>query len=45
MIGIELFARALKNASTIHAINVSQKEIKITKYADDTRFLLVTESQ
>ena len=37
MIGIELFARALKNASTIHGINVGQKEIKITQYADDTK--------
>ena len=36
MIGIELFARALKNASTIHGINVGPKEIKITQYADDT---------
>ena len=36
MIGIELFAGALKNASTIHGINVGQKEIKITQYADDT---------
>ena len=36
MIGMELFARALKNASTIHGINVGPKEIKITQYADDT---------
>ena len=36
VIGIEFFARALKNASTIHGINVGQKEIKITQYADDT---------
>ena len=36
VIGIELFARALKNAGTIHGINVGQKEIKVTQYADDT---------
>ena len=36
MIGMELFARVLKNASTIHGINVGPKEIKITQYADDT---------
>jgi len=36
VIGIELFARALKNASTIHGINAGQKENKITHYADDT---------
>ena len=36
VIGIELFSRALKNASTIHGINVGPKEIKITQYADDT---------
>ena len=36
MIGTELFARALKNASTIHGINVGPQEIKIMQYADDT---------
>ena len=36
VIGIELFARALKNDNTINGINVGQKEIKISQYADDT---------
>ena len=36
VIGIELFARALKNDHTIKGIEVEQKEIKVTQYADDT---------
>ena len=36
IIGIELFARALKNDQSIKGINVETKEIKITQYADDT---------
>ena len=36
IIGIELFARALKNDESIKGINVETKEIKITQYADDT---------
>ena len=40
VIGIELFARALKNDRNIKGINVGQKEIKITQYADDTTVLV-----
>lgn len=37
MIGIELFARTLKNGHTIKGIEVGQKKkIKIMQYADDT---------
>ena len=36
IIGIELFARALKNDESIKGINVETKEIKITQYAYDT---------
>ena len=36
IIGIELFARALKNDQSIKGVNVETKEIKITQYADDT---------
>ena len=36
VIGIELFARALKNDHTIRGIKVGSKEIKCTQYADDT---------
>ena len=36
VIGIELFARTLKNDHTIKGIEVGQEEIKITQYADDT---------
>ena len=36
IIGIELFARALKNEQSIKGVNVETKEIKITQYADDT---------
>ena len=41
VIGIELFARALKIYDPdIKGINVGQKEIKITQYADDTTVLV-----
>ena len=40
IIGIELFARALKNDQSIKGINVETKEIKITQYADDTTVFL-----
>ena len=40
VIGIELLARALKRDPTIQGITVGQKEIKITRYADDTTVLL-----
>ena len=40
VIGIELFARAVKNDPNIKGINVGQKEIKITQYADDTTVLV-----
>ena len=40
VIGIELFARAVKNDTDIKGINVDQKEIKITQYADDTTVLV-----
>ena len=36
IIGIELFARALKNDQSIKGINAETKEIKITQYTDDT---------
>ena len=36
IIGIELFARALKNDQSIKGVNVETKEIKIMQYADDT---------
>ena len=38
--GIELFARAVKNDTDIKGINVDQKKIKITQYADDTTVLV-----
>ena len=40
VIGIELFARAVKKDTDIKGINVDQKEIKITQYADDTTVLV-----
>ena len=42
VIGIELFARALENDPNIviKGINVGQKEIKITQYADDVTVLV-----
>ena len=40
VIGIELFARAVKSDPNIKGINVGQKEIKITQYADDTTVLV-----
>ena len=40
VIEIELFARALKKDPSIKGINVGQKEIKITQYADDTTVLV-----
>ena len=40
VIGIELFAWALKNDRNIRRINVGQKDIKITHYADDTTVLV-----
>ena len=36
VIGIELFARALKNDHTIRGIKVGSKEIKCTQYADES---------
>ena len=36
VIGIELFARALRKEPTIRGIRVCQKEINSTQYADDT---------
>ena len=36
IIGIELFARALKNDQSIKGVNVETKEIEIMQYADDT---------
>ena len=36
VLGIELFARALKNDGTIKGIQVDKQELKIVQYADDT---------
>ena len=36
VLGIELFARALKNKSCVKGIEVNNHEIKIAQYADDT---------
>ena len=36
VLGIELFARALKNKTSIKGIQVNNHEIKISQYADDT---------
>ena len=36
ILGIELFARALKNKSSLKDIEVNNHEIKIDQYADDT---------
>ena len=36
VLGIELFARALKNKSSVKGIEVNNHEIKIAQYADDT---------
>ena len=40
VIGIERFARAVKKDTDIKGINVDQKEVKITQYADDTTVLV-----
>ena len=40
VVGIELLARVLKKDQTIKGIQVGQKEIKITQYADDTTVLV-----
>ena len=36
VLGIELFARALKNKASVKCIHVDDHEIKIAQYADDT---------
>ena len=36
VIGIELLARAIKNDNNIKGINVGEKVIKVSSYADDT---------
>ena len=36
VLGIELFARALKNKASVKGIRVDDHEIKIAQYADDT---------
>ena len=36
VIGIEILARAIKNDTAIKGINVGEKEIKVSLYADDT---------
>ena len=36
VLGIELFARALKNKASVKGIEVNNHEIKIAQYADDT---------
>ena len=36
VLGIELFARALKNDGSIKGIQVDNQELKIVQYADDT---------
>ena len=36
VLGIELFARALKNKTSIKGIEVDNHEIKVAQYADDT---------
>ena len=36
VIGIEIHARAIKNDPAIKGINVVEKEIKVSLYADDT---------
>ena len=40
VVGIEILARVLKKDHTIKGIQVGQKEIKITQYADDTTVLV-----
>ena len=40
VIGIELLSGALQKDPTIRGIQVGQKEIKITQYADDTMVLV-----
>ena len=40
LIGIELLSSAIQNDPTIKGIQVGQKEIKITQYADDTTVLV-----
>ena len=40
VVGIELLARVLKKDHTIKGIQVGQKKIKITQYADDTTVLV-----
>ena len=36
VLGIELFARALKNKASVKGIRVDGQEIKVAQYADDT---------
>ena len=36
VLGIERFARALKNKASVNVIRVDDREIKIAQYADDT---------
>ena len=36
IIGIKILARAIKNDTAIKGINVGEKEIKVSLYADDT---------
>ena len=36
VLGIELFARALKNKASVKCIRVDDHEIKVAQYADDT---------
>ena len=40
VIGIELISNAMQKDPTIKGIQVGQKEIKITQYADDTTVLV-----
>ena len=40
VLGIELFARALKNKASVKGIRVDDHEIKVAKYADDTTVLV-----
>ena len=36
MIGIEILAKAIRNKNTINGIEVGEKEVKASLYADDT---------
>ena len=40
VIGIEILTRAIKNDTAIKGINVGEKEIKVSLYADDTTFFV-----